>query len=205
VIGRGGRRAIGVLAAWSLVHASLAAPPPARACSGADPVEAGDLLRHPGAIVVVEVIGRLGRAEEPRSVVLGVRETLRGVTSSIIRLDRPRQASGVCHDVFTGRVGARMLLALAVRTSTGLVLDPAWLVANDDRLLPIYDPVVPWATLSEARQALATPPTTNAARSPVHVRGHPLDPPAPAQRSARPVRRRPRGAEARARHRLIRR
>ena len=160
MIGRGGRRAIGVLAAWSLVHASLAAPPPARACSGADPVEAGDLLRHPGAIVVVEVIGRLGRAEEPRSVVLGVRETLRGVTSSIIRLDRPRQASGVCHDVFTGRVGARMLLALAVRTSTGLVLDPAWLVANDDRLLPIYDPVVPWATLSEARQALATPPTT---------------------------------------------
>jgi hypothetical protein len=157
---RDGRRAIGVLAAWSLVLASLAAPPPARACSGADPVEAGDLLRHPGAIVVVEVIGRLGRAEEPRSVVLGVRETLRGVTSSIIRLDRPRQASGVCHDVFTGRVGARMLLALAVRTSTGLVLDPAWLVANDDRLLPIYDPVVPWATLSEARQALATPPTT---------------------------------------------
>jgi hypothetical protein len=157
---RGGARATGVLAACIVALAGFAAPSPARACSGADPVEATDLLRHTGAIVVVEVLERLGRIEEPRSIVLGVRETLRGTTSSIFTLDRPAQAIGVCHDVFTGRIRSRMLLALGVRMPGGLVLDPAWQIGSDDTLRPIYDEVVPWATLTDARAALTTGRTT---------------------------------------------
>jgi hypothetical protein len=135
----------------------LARPAPAVACSGADPVGADALLAHPGPILVVKVIQRFGRlAEQPRSIVLGVEEDLRGLSPSVIQLQRPIQAAGVCHDLFTGTVGTRMLVALGVHTQ-GLVLSPAWLLDDQDRLQPIYDAQVPWPTLADARAALDAP------------------------------------------------
>jgi len=135
----------------------LARPSPTVACSGADPVGADALLASPGPILVVKVIQRFGRlAEQPRTIVLGVEEELRGISPSVIRLERPTQAAGVCHDLFTGTVGTRMLVALGVHTQ-GLVLSPAWLLDDHDQLKPIYDAEVPWPTLAEAREALDAP------------------------------------------------
>ncbi len=159
---RGRARGIGAPAAMLLALAlvgvaGLARPVPAMACSGADPVGADALLAHPGPILVVKVIQRSGRlAEQPRSIVLGVEEELRGVSASVIRLERPTQAAGVCHDLFTGSVGTRMLIALGVHTQ-GLVLSPAWGLSKDDELQPIYDAEVPWPTLAAAREALDAP------------------------------------------------
>jgi hypothetical protein len=159
---RGPARVIGAPAAMLLALGlagvgGLARPAPALACSGADPVSADALMASPGPILVVKVIQRFGRlAEQPRTIVLGVEEELRGVSPSIIRLERPRQAAGVCHDLFTGTVGTRMLVALGVRTQ-GLILSPAWLLTDQDELEPIYDAEVPWPTLAAARVALDAP------------------------------------------------
>ena len=159
---RGPARVIGAQAAMLLAlglagFGGLARPAPTLACSGADPVSADALVAHPGPILVVQVVQRFGRlAEQPRTIVLGVEEDLRGVSPSIIRLERPRQAAGVCHDLFTGTVGTRMLVALGVHTQ-GFVLSPAWLLTGEDKLEPIYDAEVPWPTLAEAREALDAP------------------------------------------------
>jgi hypothetical protein len=140
--------------------AGLVRPAPVLGCSGADPVTADALLAHPGPILVVKVIQRFGRlAEQPRSIVLGVEEELRGLSPSVIQLQRPAQAAGVCHDLFTGTIGTRMLVALGVHTQ-GLVLSPAWLLDDQDRLHPIYDADVPWPTLADAREALDAPGST---------------------------------------------
>jgi hypothetical protein len=159
---RGPARGIGAPAAILLVlglagFSGLARPAPVLACSGADPVTADALLASPGPILVVKVIQRFGRlAEQPRTIVLGVEEELRGISPSIVRLERPSLAAGVCHDLFTGTVGQRMLVALGVHTQ-GLVLSPAWMLTDQDELKPIYGGVVPWPTLSEARVALDAP------------------------------------------------
>jgi len=159
---RGPARGIGAPAAMLLAlglagFGGLARPAPVLACSGADPVSADALVASAGPILVVKVVQRFGRlAEQPRTIVLGVEEELRGVSPSIIRLERPRLAAGVCHDLFTGTVGQRMLVALGVHTQ-GLVLSPAWLLTEEDELKPIYGGVVPWPTLAEARVALDAP------------------------------------------------
>ena len=152
----GARAALGLATAVACI-AVLGAPGPVQACSGAAPVLADELLHHPGSIAVVRVLGRSGRGERVRSVTLGVEELLRGSMNPVVRLERPFGAIGVCHDLFTGGIlRTRMLVAFAVhRDDQGLVLTPAWDVTKDGHLQAIYDRVVPWATLAEAREALA--------------------------------------------------
>lgn len=149
--------ALAVLVALGAVAAL--APSPVAACSGAPAVLAEDLEAHPGRVLVARVVERPRRVTAPRAVTLVVEESLRGAGPDLVVLERPREAVGVCHDVFTVWRNARVLIALDVRPlAGGGPLTPAWLVRKDGTLEKIYDEP-PWPTLDEARRALeATAP-----------------------------------------------
>lgn len=154
--------ALGALAAAGVV--------PAHACSGAPAVLAADLEAHLGPIVVARVVERNGRPPGPRSITLAVEESLRGAGPELITLERPRQAAGVCHDAFTAWRNARLLVAFELRPlAGGGPLMPAWTVRRDGSLARIYDDP-PYATLDEARSALAaTQPRETRAELPVET------------------------------------
>lgn len=143
---------------------------PVVACSGAPAVLAADLEAHLGPIVVARVVERNGRPPGPRAITLAVEESLRGAGPDLITLERPRQAAGVCHDAFTVWRNARLLVAFELRPlAGGGPLMPAWTVRRDGSLARIYDDP-PYATLDEARSALAaTQPRQARAELPVET------------------------------------
>lgn len=128
---------------------------PALGCSGAPAVLAPDLEAHLGRIVVARVVERNVGPPGPPGITLAVEETLRGAGPDLLTIERPRQAAGVCHDAFTVWRNTRLLVAFDLRPlAGGGPLMPAWTVRRDGTLGGIYDDP-PYATLDEARAALA--------------------------------------------------
>ena len=162
------RSAVVMLVALGAIAAGGTAP--VHACSGAPGVLAADLEAHLGPIVVARVVERNGRPPGPRAITLAVEESLRGAGPDLITLERPRQAAGVCHDAFTAWRNARLLVAFELRPlAGGGPLMPAWTVRRDGSLAAIYDDP-PYATLDEARSALAaTQPRETRAELPVET------------------------------------
>jgi hypothetical protein len=133
------RVAVWLLSTFVAGLVALGAPAAALACSGAPAVTAADLQAHTGTIAVVRVVDRFGQRGRPRGIVVALEDALRGRADPLIRLERPRQALGICHDMFTVRTGRRLLVAFDVQPLTGGgSLSPAWTVEDDGTLGAIY-------------------------------------------------------------------
>jgi hypothetical protein len=64
--------------------------------------------------------------------------------------------SGACGDTISGPIGSRFVIALAVATGAGALLNPYWVVDPGGRLTPVgIDDTTTSATVGDLRAAIA--------------------------------------------------